>query len=159
MEATHKIFKPFDKVIVKINRDIWHVDLYSAWNEKMGGHQTLRANNGCSIHDKWILPYEGNEHLVGTSDDPDEEVKLVDGEWMLASLSTNRSLTDPVNYTVIRFWELDIDDFDDTRFKDDRGCFWDYVIKFADFNPDDMEKTSKNILHIKNGRVVRYKPE
>lgn len=63
--------KPFDKVLVRDNDEqMWTTDIFSFYNEKhvyhfmCVGHYT----NQC-------IPYEGNEHLLGTTDDCDEFYK------------------------------------------------------------------------------------
>lgn len=60
-------FKPFDKVLVREN-DIqeWRCSLFSH-----------NSKNGCgfiaaALYWKQCIPYEGNEHLLGTSDKPKE---------------------------------------------------------------------------------------
>lgn len=61
-------FKPFDKVLVRqSDKDEWRVALYSHFNAKENLHITAGLN--------WYqcIPYEGNEHLVGTTDKPNNE--------------------------------------------------------------------------------------
>ena len=61
--AKHE-FKPFDKVIVRNNDGCaWIVDIYS--------HQAINGKHWCvGGLCKYILPFEGNEHLLGTTDKP-----------------------------------------------------------------------------------------
>ena len=55
------VFKPFDKVLVRDNEDaIWCADFYSHIN-KDNEHVMIGAI--C----KYCIPYEGNQHLVGTN--------------------------------------------------------------------------------------------
>ena len=59
-------FKPFDKVLVRDGNDAtWKVDLFSHFKE-------VHAYKYHCIGNRWDLciPYEGNEHLVGTADTP-----------------------------------------------------------------------------------------
>lgn len=63
--------KPFDKVLVRDNEEqMWTTDIFSFYNEKhvyhfmCVGHYT----NQC-------IPFEGNEHLLGKTDDCDEFYK------------------------------------------------------------------------------------
>ena len=60
-------FKPFDKVLVR-GRDIykWKADYFS--------HYAAECMFSCvgSLY-KQCIPFEGNEHLLGTTDMPDEE--------------------------------------------------------------------------------------
>ena len=62
-------FKPFDKVLARDSKDsLWHIDLYEGM---------LRDDNEynyrCMAAD-WVycIPYEGNEHLSGTTKDVEE---------------------------------------------------------------------------------------
>ena len=61
-------FKPFDKVLGCNGRKtgIWHIDLYSHYNAwSSSPHVCMNSSyNHC-------LPYEGNEHLVGTKFEPE----------------------------------------------------------------------------------------
>lgn len=158
MEANHKQFKPFDKVLVRNeynDGNKWTVDLYSHYSDD---HHVCVGMPLAKDND--ILPYEGNEHLVGTTDEPEEEIKLEEGEWVM--VSDENSLF-PCN------WELRYFGYtDETRFRayytelqiatrSSRTIKWKYAIRFSDFNPYDMEETKKHILYIKNGKVVRYK--
>ena len=65
-------FKPFDKVLVREDENddggpaTWVISLFM--DESIAGYRVL---NG-----EWFdqcIPYEGNEHLVGTTDKPKEE--------------------------------------------------------------------------------------
>ena len=153
METKHKVFKPFDKVLVKRDHeDEWTCDFYSHYDKEHKWHVIIK---NYSISDAAILPYEGNEYLVGTTDDPDEEVKLEAGEWLMASdfiSSIKDMFVSACRYSHIR---------GDRFFLDSKARLMDYkyAIRFSDFNPNDMEKTRKHILCVKNGKVVRYKPE
>lgn len=59
-------FKPFDKVLVRMNiQENWCCDFFSHMN----------GDTYVCICDSFTfcIPYEGNEHLVGTTDKPKEE--------------------------------------------------------------------------------------
>ena len=59
-------FNPFDKVLVRVgNKSRWTCDFFSYYHK--GFH--------CIGCDDWsqCIPYEGNEHLLGTTDMPSEE--------------------------------------------------------------------------------------
>lgn len=61
-------FQPFQKVLVKdsdVDFSVWHCDLFSHVS-KEGKYFTISG--------EWenCIPFEGNEHLVGTKDDPKE---------------------------------------------------------------------------------------
>lgn len=60
-------FKPFDKVLVRCNEDsVWCCELFSHYNT---------FNKQCpyvcssSVY-KYCIPYEGNQHLLGTTNNP-----------------------------------------------------------------------------------------
>ena len=63
--------KPFDKVLYRQNdRDTWISHLYSNYTKNINTHILL----GCVVA-KQCVPYEGNEHLLGTTNDCDEFYK------------------------------------------------------------------------------------
>lgn len=66
--------KPFDKVLVRTNgfTPTWTIDFYAGYEK--GGSFTPFAVSGGKYFQQCI-PYEGNEHLLGTKDDCDEFYK------------------------------------------------------------------------------------
>ena len=59
-------FKPFDRVLVRDEEyGIWRVDIFSHLNDKRDYRYRCLGN-----HWNLCIPYEGNEHLVGTADTP-----------------------------------------------------------------------------------------
>lgn len=59
-------FKPFDRVVVReAKRWPWRAAFYSHYNPITYHHYTT---SGAPINE--ILPYEGNEHLIGTTNEP-----------------------------------------------------------------------------------------
>ena len=59
-------FKPFDKVITKDDDDaVWTANIFSHMDSR-GEYVTI----GCECGYTYCLPYEGNEHLLGTKDNP-----------------------------------------------------------------------------------------
>ena len=152
-----KKYKPFDKVIARFRDKNWMCDLYSHYNTKINRHVTLGFPD---LEDDCILPYEGNEHLVGRGDEPDEEVRLEEGEWVVYIIGED----DFKKWAIGRFDSLDNPITGERKFQmkpiSERAGFYcvsEKVIKFSDFNPNDMEATKKHILCVKNGRIVRYK--
>lgn len=60
-------FEPFEKVLVRDQKtDKWTVDLYG-FEEKEDGYN-YQCVGGCCVY---CIPYEGNEHLLGTTNNPD----------------------------------------------------------------------------------------
>ena len=156
-----KKFKTFDKVLVRDHEEIWQPDLYGFWDKCRDRHQTMMNN---SIADDDILPYEGNEYLVGTTDSPDEEVRLEKGEWVAFLRGSGNQRI----WTVGKFfgYELEKSPFvsNEQQFKmytidEHPGNYIlsSQVVKFSDFNPNDRESMKTKILCVKNGKVVRYK--
>lgn len=150
----HKTFKPYDRVLVRkmdIDDYHWFVDLYSHYST-LEKHCCVGATE---INDSDILPYEGNEHLLGTDFEPEERVELKEGEWVMVSHEPNVSQYKWSLRRVAAIHESTecfiVCDQDNTPFR------WKYVIRFSDFNPNDMEATKAKILCVRNGRIVRYK--
>lgn len=66
-------FRPFDKVLVRRRENEWICAIYSH-SAGDDGHWVIGE---CCLY-KQILPYEGNEHLLGTTDSPEPEFKFGD---------------------------------------------------------------------------------
>lgn len=64
--------KPFDKVLGRTdNTGIWECDLFSCYNDS-----ELYNNFHCiGVNYRYCIPYEGNEHLLGTTGDCDDFYK------------------------------------------------------------------------------------
>jgi hypothetical protein len=72
-EKQHKLikqeFKPFDKVLVRNNTDEdWTLSLFSHYSEKDKGYSFVCING--FYYNRYCIPYEGNEYLLGTTDSP-----------------------------------------------------------------------------------------
>lgn len=94
METTHKTFKPFDKVIFRPKDEsyMWICGLFS--NYDGNGANIIGYENVLSFDEYNILPYEGNEHLVGTADEPEE------GEWIVCSTFNPADLDETKKYLL-----------------------------------------------------------
>lgn len=156
METKYKKFKPFDKVLMRINTAaIWECDFYSYYEE---GYKYPHRTLSYRVKDENILPYEGNEHLVGTTDEPEEEIKLEEGEWVIG-LSNITDFQNLLRHGSVGVFQGLMYPYADSAEK--KFCInhvvTKYAIRFHDFNPSDMEETKKHILCVKNGKVVKYK--
>ena len=60
--------KPFDKVLVRYKHDAWHTQFFEKYNKNRKYPFVCMGNN---IYEQCI-PYEGNEHLLYTTDDCNE---------------------------------------------------------------------------------------
>ena len=59
-------FKPFDKVLVRDDEDeCWEIELFG--RKTNDDDYTYNCSHSCYRH---CIPYEGNEHLFGTTDSP-----------------------------------------------------------------------------------------
>lgn len=148
MKNKHK-FKPFDRVLTRTTaNDVWECDFYSHYiKDTKHPHRTIRY----FFEDENILPLEGNEHLVGTIEEPEEEIKLEEGECIVCSdyipnLESNH-----------RLYIAQFDSVGDSVFVTNQDTCYKYIIRLSDFNPNDMEETKKYVLCVKNGKIVKYK--
>ena len=152
MGTKHKEFKTFDKVLVRGSKSApWEIDFYSHFDNDANRHETV-----CRYcrNEENLLPYEGNEHLVGTTDEPEKQVQIKYWEWIMG---LNGCLDEPSNDPSD--WNLEQINYisGEENIETKRGHLYCYFIRFSDFNPNDMEETKKHILCVKNGRVVKYK--
>ena len=66
-EAKEPEFKPFDRVLVRDDCDgEWHIDFFEGMNKDKDEPYTYQCINSFWRH---CIPYEGNEHLLGTTED------------------------------------------------------------------------------------------
>lgn len=66
-ETKHQ-FKPFDKVLVRdSNSERWRCDFFEQQEEKEGFNVRCFRGVWCQC-----IPYNGNEHLLGTTNNPEE---------------------------------------------------------------------------------------
>lgn len=65
LEKIEKVkFKPFDKVLVRnVEHVEWRISLFSSYSDEIYKYKCINGNY------KYCIPYEGNEHLVGTNKD------------------------------------------------------------------------------------------
>ena len=78
-------FKCKDEVIYRRTdeKDEWTYGVFSHYFKSLNSEGAVINGNYILFSVQEILPYEGNEELVGTTDEPDEEVILEEGEWIL----------------------------------------------------------------------------
>lgn len=142
-----KKFKCKDEVLVRYNR----VEKME-WTYGIFSHETkdfivlcgdIRLNR--EFFD--IIPFDGNEHLVGNYDAQEEEIVLEigtkvmsmtdDGKWVLCVLD---------RVTTNGLYE---------ELSDGSLYVMKYIVPFSKFNPNDMEATNKEILTVRNGKLVK----
>lgn len=137
-----KEFKPFDKVLARIY-DTWEARFFNRI-DITGKYQ---LTSGAIVREKDILPFEGNEHLLGTNNEPKEEIILKKGERIVCSDDINRLLNGyGVVETLSKVSNNVIDDSED--------CPWKYFILYSKFKEE--KNTKHDILCVLDGKIVRY---
>lgn len=151
-----QLFKCKDEVLyrckVKFGEHFWTYGIFSHY-EYVNNKTYAVVSGTCGMDiTKWdFIPYEGNEHLVGTQLELESEegIKLEEGELLIVTDFLDRlskGLGHLKRITEIQDNCFVSSDFGESRYK--------YAIRFSDFNPNDMEETQKHILCVKNGKVV-----
>lgn len=145
-----KKFKCKDEVIYRRNyeEDEWTYGIFSHYHDNF---RNAVVNGVYITLDSWdILPYEGNEHLVGTDQNTDEEVRLEEGEYLMGCCEIE--LEHPQYWNIGKY----VKNLHKDCFLTDCGSYI-YAVKFSDFNPSNMEETKKHILCVRNGKIVKYR--
>lgn len=147
-----KIFKCKDEVIYRsFENDLWTYGIYSHYDERIDRHRI----DGHSIPDSWeILPFKDNKHLVGTTNSPEEEIKLEKGDVIVCS-DVLEYITNGSGY--IGKYDKIYGAKKDIGVSYGTGSFshFKYCILFSKFNLNDLEATKKEILTVKNGKLVK----
>lgn len=145
-----KHFKPFDKVLVKpTDSSEWCCRFYDHFDSDEYYHLTT---DGTFHYDENIISFEGNKYLVGTRDKPEKDIKLMVGEKLVCSnllvnLQNGTGYLGGFEKTTSEYFK--ISNKYDTLYK--------YALRYDDFDPNDIEETTRHILCIKGGKIVRYK--
>lgn len=145
-----KEFKCKDEIIYRLrDTDLWQYGIFSHYNVSSGDVHIV----GGVISKNWkILPYEDNQHLVGTTDNPEEEITLEQGELVVVS-----EMAGDISVGSIRHFSKVNNDFIYCySTNEDYTIAWHYCIPFKDYNINDIGETKKHILHARNGKLVRY---
>lgn len=67
LEQIEKVFKPFDSVLVRNSEDSdWTLSLFASYRKESECDYYVCLNG---FRFKYCIPYEGNEHLLGTCED------------------------------------------------------------------------------------------
>lgn len=100
------------------------------------------------IEDNLIIPYEGNETLIMTTNEPEKEITLAKEELIICStfdylLKKGKGVV--CNYSNITSCAICNTD----------GASYCYCIPMSKYNPNNLEETSKWIFTVKNGKLVK----
>ena len=140
--------KPFKRVIYKNNEEVWVCGWYSHQDETfhylIGGEMINKEIDS-------ILLYDGNETLVGTKDNPEEECSLRDGELIFAASSQERiadgfSILGKYVRTAKRGIIVQLSTGE---------CEYEYCVPFQWFDPNNKKRTRNEILTVKNYKLVK----
>lgn len=139
-----KEFKPYDKVLAKVYNNIWEARFFSHIDD----HKRYHLTSGATVEEKNILLFEGNEHLLGTTNKPKEEITLKEGERIVCSDCVDFLLAG--DGYINRFADIDKNnDF----LVDMLIQKWLYCIPFSQFKE---KNTKHDILYVQKGKLVRY---
>lgn len=119
--------KPFDKVLARDEDDeSWEIDIFGRYEED----EHVYPYRCISEHYRQCIPYEGNEHLLGTTRSPKPE--LNDGDTVVVWNNLNPS------YRYIKVFKCKVGKMYRTYLHDDRCEYesWDNCIPFK---PEDKE--------------------
>lgn len=140
-----KQFKPFDKIIYRTtNENPWIPSFYQCIIGDF--HFVLDREHGLS--DENIFPYEGNEHLIGTINEPEEEIILKKGDLILAhdDLTAIREGLGCIR----KFKKIN----NNLIMLTSDACYT-YCLPMSKYNSENLEETAKWVLMVKNGKLVK----
>ena len=153
-----KEFKCKDEVIYRSKKyeyPIWTYGIFSHYEHRGGNtYAVISGNNGHDVMMWDILPYEGNEHLVGKTVDVEhvEEVVLEQGEWLMVFFHPKYI---PFDCCLRKFEGIEDGNIKVYNDNNNKKSNWLYAIRFSDFNIEDIDETRKHILYVDNNRIVK----
>lgn len=145
MEYKHK-FKCKDEVIIRRKNKTgrWCYAIFSHEDDEficLCGCMALAKSH----HN--ILPYKGNEHLVGTTGEQLLGINLEKGETVLSRTSHG-------NWVVAEFVKFDEEGIL-VKLSNEETTRTKWIVPFSDFNPRDMKSTKEKILMVAAGKLVK----
>lgn len=149
-----KKFKCKDEVLVRYNRVEKSEWAYGIFSHETKDYIVLCGDMVFNRYHINVIPFAGNEHLVGTTDEPEEEIIIKEGEYVFFAFELNLAAYE---------WEFGKLHLcrPDERFsiqvfsESGRMQYPKYIVHFSKFNPNDMESTKKEILTVRNGKLVK----
>ena len=135
--------KPFDKIVYRKGNNPWNIAHFSHVSNDM----LHTSEFSISLSEVVFFPFEGNEKLVGTTNNVEDEVFLPEGSIVYCGNEEDCAL----GWTISEFKEID-----DDLFMDKYGCYYDYVIPAKDYDYENWEETKKHILKCRDGKVVHF---
>lgn len=153
MDMGQKKFEPFDKILLKNKKEgfKWWCDWFSH-EDKDNIYTVGFGEYPKDIFD--IIPFEGNETLVGTSDMTDDSFDLKDGERIVVFYDEREFINKGI--CNIRYYRgIKGDVIYSSCNENGNISSYKFCIPLSKFNPDDMAETRKHILTVKNGKLVK----
>ena len=145
-------FKPFDKVIwrYKKSKTAWSVNMFSHYYSQTDC--IVLIGLVFNSDDIEILPYEGNEYLVGTTDDPVEEVKIKSGEQIVVFEDLCNFKHEAYTIPVRTFASANVYIYV-------RECFagYKYCARLKDVDLNNPSTIIENALEVKDDKLVKVK--
>lgn len=139
-----KQFEPYDKVLIRFSDNTWRARLFSHKDK----YDNYTVTSGGAVKEKDIIPFEGNEHLLGTNENPEEGI-ILDKEERIICSDNIEVLINGGGY-ITKFSDIDEDN---NLIIDVYINQWFFCIPFSEFE----EKNSEHdILCVRNGKLVRY---
>lgn len=160
MKDKHKQFKMFEEVLIRQKyTGNWTRGIYCGFDKGFHMVETVGWFDR-QITDEGIIPYKGNEHLLGWNG-WEEFVDLAQGEYVLVNdnYSINAcawrimTFTGDVTENMFEVWNK----IEHVNFCKSFAQHCLNVVRFSEFNPNDMEQTRDKVLCVKNGKIIRYK--
>lgn len=126
--------------------------VFSHYEEYQGKESAVINGFHYNLDETEILPYEGNQHLVGTL--PIEYFTLEKGEPLVVE--------DYLDILAEGFGKImNFDSIEETEANpilasNNNSCYgWKYCIPFNKFKLNNAEENRKNILMVSNGKLVK----
>lgn len=140
-----KQFKPFDKVLYRLAKEFcWIPSFYQMKN----GYNHFVIDTDNSISNSDIISYEGNEHLVGTCDEPEEIYLIAKGELILCSNIID-NLCDGRG-SIVEFKCIK-----DKYIYTNLSLPYEYCIPMSKYDLNNLAETKKWVLTVKNGNLIK----
>lgn len=146
-------FKCKDEVIYKDkNTDKWCYGIYS--HAEADNIHMLVGNITIVDGIFELLPYKGNEHLVGTNINVEPYFIIEKGAWIMVSDFGNINDMRILDWNLRRFDHIEQASSGRWYFVDDIQYKWNFAIPFEKFNPNNFEETRKHCLKVENGLII-----
>lgn len=146
-----KKFKCKDEIIFRFSKERqWKYSVFSHYDSD---GKTIHIIGG-TISTQWeILPYKDNEHLVGTTDEPEEQFGLERGDLVVVGDFLG---DDTILGSIRKFLLVTKHDGIMCYMTDPNApSVWQYCIPLSKYDINNVEATKKEILTTRNGKLIK----